>query len=141
MASRRITKLFTNEGIEIPPEGLMSVNKVILGYLTWEDMDILNEAEIDGEGSIPAKAALAGPKETSKRDSILELEAPPDDVGRMLASYQPDREKFQKLMDWMDAGGAETWRLKLPFYNDEFHGAVTGYNIAAEERILFVPYS
>ena len=119
----------------------MSVNKVILGYLTWEDMDILNEAEIDGEGSIPSKAALAGPKDTAVRDAILELAAPPDNVGRMLATFRPDREKFQKLVDWMDAGGADTWRLKLPFYKDEFHGVVTGYNIAAEERVMFVPYS
>ena len=119
----------------------MSVNKVILGYLTWEDMGILNEAEIVDEGSIPAKAALAGHFLAPKRDAILELAAPPDNVGRMLATFRPDREKFQKLVDWMDWGGAETKKLKSVFYKDEFHGVVTGYNIAKEERVLFVPFN
>jgi len=52
-----------------------------------------------------------------------------------------EKKKFERLIDWMQAGGAYTEKLDLRYYAENFRGVHAASDIKAGETILFVPFN
>ena len=51
-----------------------------------------------------------------------------------------ERTKFERLIEWMQAGGAYTEKLDLRYYAENFRGVHAARDIKKDETVLFVPF-
>ena len=102
-----------------------------------------------------AKALIGQDKLQQALDTLKEgLEVDPDNVDFVKLSAElaheitednklpldhPERKRFQQLLDWMDAGGADHSKLKLRFYSANYRGVHAKCDIKAGETVLHVP--
>ena len=57
----------------------------------------------------------------------------------MLSKDDPERMRFQALLDWMVEDGAEFEKLKLRFYDKNYRGVHMARPCKKGETILYVP--
>ena len=71
-----------------------------------------------------------------------ESDQPSDDYGEdvdNLPDDNPEKKKFQRLMAWLNKAGAETSKVQLRFYNNNYRGLHARSDIKKGEVIICVP--
>jgi len=51
----------------------------------------------------------------------------------------PERARFERLLEWMKAGGAEFDKLKIRYYSEDYRGVHAARDIKKGETVLYVP--
>lgn len=71
-----------------------------------------------------------------KLEAELSIEVEEDN--RVPADH-PERKRFDRLLDWMDKGGADSSKMKLRFYSANYRGVHAKTDVKAGETVLYVP--
>ena len=61
-------------------------------------------------------------------------------LDNLLAVDHPERARFERLIAWMRAGGAEFNKMKLRYYSADYRGVHAARDIVEGETILYVPH-
>lgn len=56
-----------------------------------------------------------------------------------IAKEHPERQRFEKLLEWLKEGGSEFDKLKIRYYSDDYRGVHAARDIKKGETILYVP--
>ena len=51
----------------------------------------------------------------------------------------PERQRFEKLLAWLKAGGSNFEKLKIRYYTEDYRGVHAARDIKKGETILYVP--
>ena len=61
-------------------------------------------------------------------------------MDNLLAVDHPERARFERLIAWMRAGGAQFNKMKLRYYSADYRGVHAARDIVEGETILYVPH-
>ena len=56
-----------------------------------------------------------------------------------IAIDNPERQRFERLLEWMRGGGSVFDKLKIRYYTADYRGVHAARNIKRAETILYVP--
>lgn len=56
-------------------------------------------------------------------------------------SDDPERKRFDKLLQWLSDGGSKFDKLKIRYYSKDYRGVHAARNIKKGDIVLFVPLS
>jgi hypothetical protein len=51
----------------------------------------------------------------------------------------PERNRFNKMLNWMKEGGAEFSKIKIRYYSADYRGVHASRDIKKGETVLYVP--
>ena len=61
------------------------------------------------------------------------------DEDNSLAIDHPERQRFEKLLQWLRDGGSDFGKLKIRYYTADYRGVHAAKDIKKGETILYVP--
>jgi hypothetical protein len=95
--------------------------------LQYEDAinTIKHAVELDPENE-PIKALFHDMKSEFELDNTLPLE-------------HPERQRFERMLQWLKDGGSQFNKLKIRWYTDDYRGVHAARDIKKNEIILLVP--
>lgn len=56
-----------------------------------------------------------------------------------IPSDHPEKQRFNKMLDWLKKGGSTFDKLKIRFYSQDYRGVHAARDVKKGEVILFVP--
>ena len=79
--------------------------------------------------------------EPSNADIIKQFEETKQeyDEDNTLAIDHPERQRFEKLLQWLKDGGSDFGKLKIRYYTADYRGVHAAKDIKKGETILYVP--